>query len=488
MSVALTGSGGLFTRLGHIFGGMLDVDALRGGSATVRTLSGASWDARYQTILADLAAGTPIPQVADNLDRLVNSWQSSQRSFLSNLARTYAAGILIQMVDDDAHLSSRTLPLALAELNRQMRASVDSVKATTATVGAQTAVGSPTGNGSLVVSVKNGQGEVLQYLFGETLKFVCTADSESGGATLFQEQLNVTGRAPTQSAFDHLWPLGSGGNVGLTAVNASLDNSGGNLLQNSDFELFTNAPSPDNWTIILGAAGIAQSSTPNAYVGSSALQLTGDGSTIITLAQKFATAPTTVAGAGGTPATLLPGRGSNPQADAIYHLNGWLKVDAAPSAGQVEFSLVDGSNAIIADDAGTDNMIVIDGMALTNTYKALGKMTTEVLLGQLDFRLPAVLPAVIKLKIKTSTAWTSPKILFIDHLSLTQAAPFYIGGPFLSYHGGSAALVFNDTWTKALTVTAGVFQRAFERCFGMRNLGLQLPSAGSPSINDNLVA
>jgi hypothetical protein len=54
----------------------------------------------------------------------------------------------------------------------------------------------------------------------------------------------------------------------------------------------------------------------------------------------------------------------------------------------------------------------------------------------------------------------------------------------------AAKFVTGDEWTVAFTNTISAAQKLFERFFGMRAMGLQLPSnaAGGETISDSVVA
>src|SRR5207237_4445446 len=98
MTVPLTGAGALFTRLGHLYGGMLDVLALRGGAATARVLTGANFPSRMiATVDPDYANGTALPQVIDGDLAALTSFQSSMGVILTSF-KTYVQNTIVAMV------------------------------------------------------------------------------------------------------------------------------------------------------------------------------------------------------------------------------------------------------------------------------------------------------------------------------------------------------------------------------------------------------
>jgi hypothetical protein len=367
---------------------------------------------------------------------------------------------------------------ALRTLIAQMNTAAASVNASVPAAGAQTAVGAPNGNPVVVLSFKNGQGLTGQYLFGEVLTLTCSGDSQAGGATLGNEPLSVKGQPAVSDVFSQLWPGGNGQSLTLNAVDGSKSNSTGNVLQNSDFAVASVPNIPDNWTLQVGVAGTdVFASAGNAYTpGGGSLQFTGTGSALLdAVTQAFNTAPSVAVGVGGTPYALKP--------DTVYHVNGWVKCSATPTAGVLELALTDGSaypGAVMNDDAGTANLFTKSLTAVSTTYVNFNGV----------FRTPAVLPATApyRLRVRLSTAIDSGKSAFVGRLSLCEAKQLYAGGPFASVHSGNAKLISGDSWTVAVTNTFGAVQKWMERIFGMRNLGLQIPASGSPTVADSVVA
>lgn len=477
MTVPLTGSGSLGVRLGHILGGWLDVNAILGGTATARTLSGASWFTRLATITTDYQNGTSSQKTIDTatngLTSMFNGWQGSQTG-LANTLQKLLQQTVIDMVATDQAQPATDFATALAYLIQQMQNGSSSFNASAPSVAAQSAVGTPTGNPQIVSSTVAGSGRTLQYVYPETIQFTCSADSQTGGATAGQETFTVKGQAAASSVYQYNWPLGSGYTGSMTAVPGNVNNGGGNLLVNSDFTTFTTSNVPDNWNILVGAAGtdVFNGGSGNAYTtGGGSLQYTGTGSALLdSVVQVFNTASSTNVGSGGTPAKLTP--------LTVYHMNGWLKVSATPAAGVVEVALVDGTNTIINDGAGNAASFTQSLTASTSTYAAFN--------GAL--RTPASLPATIKLRVRLSTAIDSAKSVYFGRLSLTKANQAYApGGPFYSIHSGSTNLLLADQWNSVVTTTWGTFQREFQRFFNMIGLNLAFPGSGSPTVADSLI-
>jgi hypothetical protein len=454
-------------------------------------------------VIPDYAAGTPLPQVVDGAPGALSAYQESLRSFIIDY-QTRAKNTLLAMYAIDQQGANPNAPLsqltagftltqALQTLISQMKAAAATVQAATVTAGALTAVGTPVGNPTAVVSLKNGQGAALQLCFPETLRLTVTGDSQSGGGTLGNEPYSVAGQAAVADALSHLWPGGSGVNTSGSLVDGLKDNSAGNLLQNSSFLAFTTANYPDNWLVGSGAAGtqILNGTGTNTYLpGGGSLQFVGN-ATAAGVAQPFGVTPSTAAGVGGTPAVLKP--------DTVYHYSVPYKLSlASPAAGVLEVALTDGSawpGAVLADDAAANNL-------KTQALTAIADTNWHVLSG--DFRTPAVLPTttpVARLRVQLSTALSVGTSVYIAQPTFTAPAgpsdgALYAGGPFLTLHRGPNRVIAGlnpDSWTLAIgnsysTSGGGLLQQYFERIFGLRNLKLQLGASGSPTLADTLIS
>ena len=212
----------------------------------------------------------------------------------------------------------------------------------------------------------------------------------------------------------------------------------------------------------------ATTTTGSAYVfkGAKALQFVGDGSQLTSLAFKL----------------------TNLTALQQLAFNGWFMTDSAPAAGSMRVDLWDGS-AVINDQQGVANSLTIDPTALTGSYVAYNTV----------FRLPRILPPIVYLRIRVSTAITNTKNVFVDHVALRETQALYAGGPELAIFSGSTASRFRkgsdqvaaDYFSLAVTNNrAGLFQEHFDRNFDMKSKGLLLPSntGGTETQADSLVS
>jgi hypothetical protein len=169
MPISLTGSGGYFTRLGHLIAGIKEVQALLGTTLP----------ARASTVFLDFQ-NAPDQYLNSGVYAALQGYQSDE-SWTSQL-QAIAQAMTIQMAQDDAPQVANDLPTALAYLIGQMTAAAQSVKRCTVGV-TVTAAGTNVGNGALAVGLTSDQGNPLENVFAETVTVTTTADAQSGGAT-----------------------------------------------------------------------------------------------------------------------------------------------------------------------------------------------------------------------------------------------------------------------------------------------------------------
>lgn len=477
MAVTLTGAGGLFTKLGHITGIVLNINFARGSNITAPDYL-VTIPARVNNLEGDYAGGTVQYGITDGLQNQRAGWQNAQGGFLTNL-KSLASSTLIDMVNTDALQKDRTLATAIMALIAQMKSGGDYVDPSTVACAAASAGVNPSPNGTpaIVTSVKDAYGLALQYTLPETLTLLCTGDSFLGTGTLGIEPFRLFGQQAVSDPMSHEWPNnpgGSGCNTTLRAVGND-DNSGGNMLVNGNFETFTNTDVPDNWALLVGTATThAAASAAQFYTGAKSYSIIGDASTEVAFTQKFNTATSTGLGAGGTPATLSP--------LTQYAFNCWIRNSVSPAAGVFEMSLIDAiAGTTVTDDASVNNLTTRTLTTISTTWTAVNAV----------FRTPRILPANgVKLKLRASTAISSGTTTFIDRCSFTPMTNTYPGGVAIAIFSGATALATNDKWTLAVTNTWGGFQREFQRLFkmaGTGGLGLVIPFAGSNNISDSLI-
>lgn len=466
--------GGLFNRFGRI-------------GALIRTLNTEAFQLSipFANIEAQYIGGAlvnPEPDLIGPLQQQLAPAQAGLGSTVTSTLSTLAKNTVLRMVYEDHPLSSNTdIGLATNELIRQMRLNNQSVMQSNVVLTILPALSIegnlPTGNGVVVGSTRNGLGLVQENAFQETAFLVCTADSQTGGATAGNEQFRFTGQQAQANALAWDWGnsaggvlWGSGATAQLTCVNAGQNNASGNLLTNGSFEAFT-SNAPNNWTIINGTAGtnILKGSTANSYAGLASLQVVGDGLTNTALTQQF-----------NLPAT---GTGARLQPETVYAFNFWAKMDSVPGAGVLAVELVDQNGAVTVSDQNVPNASLVPLTTAATTYTAYNG----------TFITPRVMPANTFLRLRLSTPLSAGKNLFIDHLAMATMTRLYAGGVYLTMFSGSVPFILGDTFSVITTNSRGgqtanaTMQSLFDRLIGMRALGLLLPSSPTPTITDSLI-
>lgn len=476
MAVTLVGTGGLYKRLGALAGGVANVVSLQGGTATTDVAAGASMTTRGTTLESYWAESPALSVYLDTHWQTISSWRSAQSSLFQGFKRL-AENVLIEQVHLDNPLPTKTVDTAMRELIRQMRAAATDINASSISAGSQTAsTPTPTGTTKLVISLKNEEGYKYQTSFAETIKFTCTSDAQTGGATARNESFAARGKAAVSDVSNYLYSAsGSGCNKTFTVTDSQSNNTRNNLLYNSGFDSFNSTNYPGSWVIATGAVTTNVLAAGSGYTGGNALRILGDaGGTLTKVTQAFdTTANTTTAGSGGTPAELEP--------LTVYHVSLFVKRDNALSAGNIRVSLTDGSGTVTTNVAGDNNEFDIDATALTASYVHYSGA----------FQTPAVIPSTgFKLAIALTTAIDDADSVFIDDVSMCEATQLYNGGPWVSAHAGDTNPVLNDAWTVAISATWGVMAMWMERFFALREKGLIIPydEGAAETVADSLVA
>ena len=169
MAITLTGTGGLFTRLGAEIAGVNEIaTALQATLGTRTTTINNQYLAAQQDVIDDLYA------TRDGARGLMSSWLGSLQGL--------AIDTLIEMASDDGTgINPKDLLTAIDKLVLQMKATTQSINrpVLSSTVTADTG---NVGNGTIIVSLVDGiDGQPTVMVFAETLSAICTADSYRGG-------------------------------------------------------------------------------------------------------------------------------------------------------------------------------------------------------------------------------------------------------------------------------------------------------------------
>lgn len=458
-------AGNLFNRLGRFGRLALLGRVFQGDLATYFAALLAQYDSSVASPLQGPVSG--VPYLRDAAQEAALAYEAS---LVGNANLT-----VTEMMKADKPTAAGSVADALTEVAAQMVTAGASIKKCTVTATAAQVAGN-SGDGVTVVSAKRGDGRDQELIIPEVSYLRCIADSQTGGAVLGQELFNYIGEVRSTSVWSADYPVGSGAQTAVRSIDAAdpgvTGRVDGNVLVNGSFETWTVANVPDNWTIQVGAAGteVLKSSTPNAYAGSFALQIAGSALNTAVYQEFNQTS--------GSPVVLRPSQS--------YAISFRAKMDVGPAAGVLTVELVDGTGAVINDDQGVANSFTVNLVALGVAYVA----QTGV------FRLPKLVPSVVRLRYRVSTALTVGRNLFIDHAAAGRLTSAYAGGPGVAQFSGAVKWVTNDAALVTTTNDFGgaanlaTFQWFLDRLFGTRNLGvagLLFPTNAAPTVPDTLI-
>lgn len=190
----------------------------------------------------------------------------------------------------------------------------------------------------------------------------------------------------------------------------------------------------------------------------------------------------------GSELTTLNSRIAGLQPETSYAVNLWAICDSVPAAGVFTVDLVDGiGGTVIQDSEGTNNSATFNAADVSDSaWKDLKTLVGSTV----AFRTPLVVPPVVYLRVRISTAVSATSSIYVDDVAMVRMVELYAGGPLVAAFDGSTAFVKGDKWTIATTNDgAGLLQRWFERNFNMGSLGMLLPSdsGGTETIPDSVV-
>lgn len=448
MAVALTGTGGLFTRLGRMGKLIYTADTAQAAHDAATDDLFDEYDDVDRPITAD-ALG-----IADDL----KAFTVTGLAPLTGLAER----TLLKMVGDDVPAAGLSVDAALRELIRQMRASSDDVKRCTVASSAS-AFSTNKGNGAIVLTVTRGDGLPQENLIAETGRFECVADSFTDSAAAGNEGFTYLGPPISAGVFDYDYPGYSGAEASFSAIAPDVFGDLGTQVTNGDFETFTVANTPDDWTITVGTPGThLLEDTSVFYTGTSSLKVPGS-ATLLNISQALTeTRPITA-----------------------YAFHCWLRTSGVPAAGVLTIDLYSPSAAaVVADDQSVNNSTTVSLPGLSGaTWTAASAV----------FRMPRNPPSDTVLRIRMTTALSGGTDLNLDQLCIAPVNVPYPGGPGIAVFAGSVNFAIGDGWTIASTNNQGgatygaTFQVLFDRFFQMRERLLVLPSDASPTIADTLI-
>ncbi len=414
----------LYNRLGGHFGiAKTQLDA-RAGIVTRAT----NLDAQYTA--ATRYMFTPV------LNQFLSIYNSTDATI--NAAVQGATKTLTEMVTaDNANIAKSVLP-SMNELARQMRAGSTSLLQNTITQGTPTVTG--TGNGKLIFAGAS------QMSRTDLIQLECISDTTTG-ATAGSEVFRVTGSADYNNINDSLWPGGTGVNSTIT----SSDYIGGNLLTNGSFETWTGGL-PNDWTLAGGvSAGIAQY-TANPFRASAALLFQNDAVTTI-LAQSMGTT------------TLGPGK------RIIFGFWARRVSGTATQAVEMQFQTSSGSAyATVTASAAALNAAGSTWTLYHGTY-------------QHAYTAPETTMDVV-----IERSGDAGVTVAVDCAFIYVPSQYGTNGQFFTLIGGSTDWRIGDRITAQITNDyASTVLSYTERFFAPFANGIELPTSGSPTVNNSVI-
>ena len=473
MAVTLTGTGGLFTRLGKLFGLAKTIRQHQQAIAPTAATSTSG----VRTIYSVYASTTGTLPMATDLVRAVTDEDVVANASVTTLSGIKAAAerTLVEMVDADTKLPSLTVPDAMRELAFQMNRDTQKVAITSFTIGSTSYNAANTGNAIVVVS--NEAPRIIKdnvvfaskvsgqpYTRAETLTFSCVEDTKAAGISSGSEVWHVQGDRSYPN-LDRRWRSGSGTMLRVFATSGDQDAGGmpgRNILTNSDFEVFESNV-PVNWTLDVGTAGTHVASSSTSQRGALALRIIGDGSNLTKLRQRL--------NAGSGTYGRLKG-------DTLYLVSVWVRADggAAPLAGTMRISFRDASDTVLS--GMTFN---IDLTAITLSYVRYGLAVIS----------PVNIPDEAYMVVELTTAITSTQAIFLDELTVCEMQRLAPGGPGVAIVAGSTDSRRGDLATVAISNNAvGEMNLELDRFFGLYETGIFLPSGQGTNVTvaDSLIS
>ena len=421
----------------------------------------------FVTIISDLetdrtqietemqANSAPIDLYRDNTD-VFDGFKSSALSWIDTLT-SKVTDVLNndELVLDNFNTTSGWDGI-LIELIADMKASSQTIKSSTVTIGAITASKTNATAGTVLLDkVLDGHNAPSSAFSSyedyngvdselaptsDSLQIICVRDSVTGNATLDQEAFEWGGSIGSEKYTTE----SSGSNAGPTL--RPLDSKTASYFTNAGFETWTDASTLGTWSSDL-TPDPTRSASP--YKGTYALSFVGNGSAAWKISQALA-------------------------ASAVnryrrYCVACYVKGDATITSGELEITF-EGTGFT----ASSSEKISMNASALA--------AATSYTLKHFYINMPTEIPSDFKLVINMTNTLTSAAVVSIDALNF---------GP-VDYHGGINAVVISgagkfrkdDNFTFSVTNNdSGVFQTFFRK-----GIGIQLPSAGSPTIADSLAS
>ncbi len=520
MTITFDGGTGLFDRIGKIVHALNVLNTHIGGSA-----SGDLPTEINDALVKFDASSNDIRSTTTEILAALTGLQDSGANDIRLALQQWAEKTLIETVDADNPLPSKTVELALDELIRQMEENSESIVGNEPTIaslvdGPENGVITNTTQANPVVVTSNGHGlsngdiVTITGVGGHTQindrQFI--AGSVATNTFELQDENGLAHSAYTSGG---VWRSSVGNGVMVTSV---LDGNGKtreNVLQEDIIvkctanttggsESFSISGERDKstdklhhaWPSGSGGAATLTVGSPSATT----VNVLANGDFEAAWAANIPASWSLDTGTGGTDIAeesstvfrgskalkFIGGTATNIElsqaitglkAHVPYAVQVRLKVDVAPAAGVLNLSFYD-SAAIIADDEGVDNDFGINLVVATTNWTPYSTV----------FRLPDPVPSTVEFRFKVETHISVGTNVFVDDVAVVPMTEAYVGGPYIALFQGSQNFAVNDAFSVAVTNDQrGDFQKAFHRLYGLPKKQLPSNTASGESINDNLI-
>lgn len=374
-----------------------------------------------------------------------NTLNAANRAAFVAALQAHAQALVVEEVLSDRPQTAQDFASCFTEWCRQQVNASESFAAATCTASVS-AVGSPVGTPVWVASVLDEFGQSSDFVVPDVLVLQAT-----DGTTV-----SVMGKAGPPSITDPAWGVGADVNTALTLIDPAADSSA----SDPDFSSWsTSAPyTPTYWEMAAGTAGVTVSRATDGLFDNTGycVKFTGDGATTLRLRQDVS--------------ALTPG---------VYAVH--VALNAATDT-------VDTGTITVAlrQDDGT----LIGSAAISQAFSTLVDDTWTPLGGAVY--VPRQIPAGgCYLEIR----WLggSGDELLIDCLSMTPMTRLYTAGLCLTgFQGVTDMTLDTDQWTVTTALSSGTMTgklaKGIDRLCGIAGLGVRLPTSGSPTQADSLIA
>lgn len=358
--------------------------------------------------------------------------------------QTYAQQVVIQDVLADRPQTGQDFQACFAEWVRQMALVPDSFSAATCTTTVAD-VGTPTGTPKWVTSDLDTFGQRGDYLLPDILLLQATGT----------DTYSVQGKAAAPADTDASWPGGAGISTSGTLVDPADD---GGAVTDPGFDSWTGSPASNTaWTIVTAdvwGTGFSKVAD-DAYgaAGGFSLKVLSPG------AQQRIRQLVSVTEGG------------------VYALHAMMKkVVYAGGTGTVSITLRDGSGNVLSSTG------------ISQTFTGLGTSWTA-------YSAVLYAPRQITTDVYLEVRWTGTAAdsFYLDAVSLQPMEELYPAGlRLIGFVGVTGMVLDTDQWTATTVLDSGTITtrlaKGIDRLLGIAGNEARLPTSGSPTQDDSLIA